>query len=191
MTGSESYALTRDLSKVCEYFYRKGVADAASFGDVAYIREMANRQDNNTTLRFLNDEDGRILPPKFYKDIICLACNKTGAMYLRNFLIGQLGMYKFKDNICTVCDAIYRNGLIDGLGYDKASALRFFDNVGQGNTHTRKKGINMTSIDWQTEIKYIANKIFYNQKAEDIKSSMDKIAVMIGEGHMYQKNRDQ
>lgn len=191
MTGRDSYQVADGIARLCEYMYRKGVADAASFGDTDQIRAVAEREDNNTTYQFLIDEGGKPLPYRYYQDILTMACSRLTIYHMRNFFIGQIGRDALKENICTLCDVVYRKGLIDGLNYSKPDAVLYLRDIGTGRTHVRgEKKIPMKMLDWLTELKYMASKIFYAQKELGIKTSMLNVADLIGDAQVYFKNKN-
>lgn len=153
MAAGNNFTLLSALVRVCEYSYRKGVADAASYGDAGYILEIADRDDAYTTLRFLTDEGGRNLSQEFYQDIICTYCGRLDAGVLRKFIATVTGQNSMKRSMATLIEAQYRQGLRDGCSVDKARGMEFFDRVEKGISHNRMDRKSLTQAVYIDELK--------------------------------------
>ena len=183
----KAYPLVAGLARVCEYMYRKGVADAASYGDIDEVEKVANRQDGFTTLRFMTEEDGQLLSCKHYRDYIVIYSSIIRAMELRNFMIYQKGMEGIKNNLCTISDYVYRRGLLDGARMGKNEAIDYFKAVDRGTSHERPDGTKPSTIEWIEEIKHLCNRIYNKQRRDGLPSGMDKLSGFIGETILYNK----
>lgn len=187
--ASLEYRIVVNLSRVCEYVYRKGVADAASFGDIPEVQALARRDDNFTTFRFLIDEDSQKLNFEHYRDYIVIFCGMTRSHHLRNFLIFQIGEDSMKRSICTIIDYIYRLGLLEGVKYTKDDAIDYFKAVGTGSYHDRLDGTKPTTMDWIEEIKHYTNKIHNARKRAGLKTTIDRLSVAIGQAVLDEKGK--
>ena len=170
----------RDLGRLCEYVYRKGVADAASSGDNAEIVRIAEREDNYTTYMFLNDENGEKIKERFYMDYLTVYCNKIKAYELRNFIIYGTNN-PMKKSVCTIVDYIYRKGLLDGKDVSRNDGLDFFANVDNGTLHHRLNGTKIPIIDWIEEIKHYTNVVSNYKRRANVPNSMYSLSNYIGE----------
>ena len=187
---TNDFAIVTGLGRVCEYVYRKGVAEAASFGDVDTVLKIADREDENTTYSFLVDEEGHEISQPHYQDYIVVYCSKANALHLRNFLIYERGQNKMKRNICTLVDYVYRTGLKDGLKYDKHTALDYFADVKSGFNHYRLDKTRPSTVTWIQEIKYYADKIHNKRRRSNLTSTMSHLSVYIGKAvlnHTYEE----
>lgn len=187
---TKDFAIVTGLARVCEYVYRKGVAEAASFGDVDAVLSIADREDDNTTFCFLGDEEGEQISQLHYQDYIVVYCSKANALHLRNFLIYERGRNMMKKNICTLVDYVYRTGLRDGIKYDKHTALDYFADVKNGYNHGRLDKTKPSTITWIQEIKYYADKVHNKRRRSKIASTMNQLSIYIGESvlnHKYEQ----
>lgn len=177
----KAYPIVTGLARVCEYMYRKGVADAASYGDIDEVERIANRPDGFTTLRFMTEEDGQYLPFNHYRDYIVIYASIVRAMELRNFMIYQKGMEAMKNNLCTISDYVYRRGLLDGARIGKNDAIEYFKSIDKGTSHERLDGTKPSTIEWIEEIKHLCNKIYNKQRRDGLSSGIGKLSDFIGQ----------
>jgi hypothetical protein len=176
---SPNFPLLSALVRVCEYSYRKGVADAASYGDAGYILEIADRDDAYTTLRFLTDEGGRNLSQEFYQDIICTYCGRLDAGVLRRFMATVMGQNSMKRSMVTLIEAQYRQGLRDGCSVDKDRGVVFFDKVEKGITHARLNRKTLTQAVYIDELKAMCGQIHNSRQMAGRASSMQELRRMM------------
>ncbi len=176
--------IVNDLSKLCEYMYRKGVYDAAMHSIPNDVKDCADRDDGFTTYRFLTDYLGHEIKYRQYKDTLQVFCNAVNADHLRNFLAYAQSHEYLKRGICTVCDAVYRDGLRDGLYVSIEQATDFMDRIKRGGNHERIDRPKLKQSFWIDTIKYKANNIYYIHLANEKPSSMDKLANFIAKAIM-------
>lgn len=174
------YDLVMSIGSVCEYVYRKGVADAATCGDTFTIMEMANRDDHYTTLQFLTENFGRPLSYEHYKDFLVLFSSKIRSNELRGFLTFMRGATSLKKAICTVADYMYRRGLREGSGKSRESAMDYFLGYSKASKLERLDAPTQTKMQWIEEIKHTANNIYNTHNFYEIPTSMNKLSVFIG-----------
>ena len=183
-----NFPIIKDLGKLCEYIYRKGVADAASSGDIPEIKRVAEGDDNYTTPMFLNEENGDEIKEIYYRDYLAVYCNKLKAHSLKNFLIYAEGVENKKKSICILVDYIYRKGLIDGSSKSRSEGLDYFDKVNYGMVHNRLDGTKLSHFDWLEEIKHYTNIIASVRKRSNIPGNVHQLSGFIGEAVRSFKN---
>lgn len=181
-----NFNVVRDIGRLCEYMYRKGVYDAAIHANPPDILACAERDDGHTTHRFLSDFLGAEMGFEQYKDTLQVFCANVKAKYLRNFFVFAKQRH-LKRAICTLCDSFYRDGLKDGLCVERARAKRFMEEVGTGQKHDRIGKHKLSSLYWLDTVKYRANSIYYIQIESEINSVMDRLAYFMSQAMM---NRD-
>jgi len=181
------YPLLSSLLRICEYAYRKGVADAASCGDTEEVLAVADREDSHTALRFLRDEGGRVLSWEYYQDWICLICGRIGAARLRTFIAREPSQKSMKRNICTTIDAAYRRGLREGCSVDKNRAMTFMENIGEGKTHERLSSKGLTQAQFVDEVKASVGQIHNLRKEAGKASTMPELRRFIAQALLRYK----
>lgn len=181
------YKLVFALADVCEYVYRKGVADAASSGDTVTAMEMADRDDKFTTFQFINENFGLPLPYEHYKDFLIVFSSHTKSAELRGFLVYMRGMEKIKRAMCIITDFMYRKGLRDGCTQTKEVAIDYLKSYKARNIHKRLNAPSQSGIQWVEEIKHSANTIYNVHKFYKIKTSMQLLSIFIGEAILESK----
>jgi hypothetical protein len=186
-SSTNNYPLLSSLIRVCEYAYRKGVADAASCGDTEEVMSVADRADNHTSIRFLRDEGGRVLSWEFYQDWICLVCGRIDAGRLRAFMATEPAQESMKRDICTPVDDEYRRGLRVGCSIDKNRAVEFMEKVGKGNEHKRLTGKTLSQAQYVDEIKAMVGQIHNIRRGAGRKSTLPALRRFIAQALLKYK----
>jgi len=168
-----------DLSRICEYFYRKGVLDGAVCGDPVEVNLCAKREDDNTTFRFLRDEGGRNVPYRHYLGYVQFFCSKIGANDLRNAIAFIPGQRTFFTAVCVICDKYYRDGLLDGVKIDFLEAKKYFNENPRYSRHNRLIGSGYDNTVWIDSIKYDCNRIFLAQETLGKNMGLNRLATYI------------
>ena len=181
------YSIIKDLARVCEFVYRKGVADAASYGDREAVMGLADREDFYTTMKFLSDNHGMELKPEAYRDFLTVCASQIKANYFRNFMIYEPARTDLKNSMATLADYMYRLGLKDGVHLDRNKGLSFFHSVGTGSSHKKADGTGQDEISFIQEIKYFANKIHSARVSQEIPSRLNRLAIFIGDAVMLSR----
>lgn len=177
-----------DLARVCEYSYRKGVSDAASCGDFLYVLEVANREDNYTTFRFLNDEYGVYLPLEQYHDYVCIFSSYVKAEHLRAFMRFGKNVKELKKSICILVDYCYRKGMVDGTELTKEKGKNYLHELKKKMNHNRPNGIRQRKLDWIEELKYATNTIYNLHRFKNIKTGMNQLSILIAKAVIDSKH---
>lgn len=148
------YDLTVDISRICEYVYRKGVCDGASLGSPDAVLEVAIRDDGHKTFAFLFNEFGKNVNLDHYCDILGVFSRtaKTGA--LAETLRGGVLSKMVRNTVPYLCEYYYRTGLKDGTEIDVDDAESFFEDVSTGKKHDRLgKSENLSEAQFLDQIR--------------------------------------
>lgn len=127
--------LITDLSKVCEYMYRKGLYDSGCSGDPAEIREITERDDILTTYKVMNKTEINEKNHSIFVDELVVISNKLRAQEWREFMIYAKRSNAIKKEMLTLIDQYYMDGLKDGLTISKDECIDLYESVKYGAVH--------------------------------------------------------
>ncbi len=183
--------IVKDLANICEFTYRKGVADAASSGDFMFALDIADRADDYTTFRFMHDQYGQNLSLPQYEDYICMISPNFKANNIKALLRYGKNSGPLRKSICIMVDFYYRKGLRDGVGVSKTDGVEFLEELKRTMNHNRLDGTRQSKKDWIEEIKYAANTVSNLQKSKNMRPSTNILSVYIGTAMKFSREYDE
>ena len=157
------YEILKDLTKLCEYMYRRGIYDSALCGDIYTVNEVADREDGEfMTYQFLNGMmyESNKVGWEHYADEIILIAGRLMANHFRAFMRHKRGENALKKEMLFLIDRFYRKGLRHGLKRHKNDAIDFFEDVKYGAKHPCYLGGSSYSMSQYIDMmQHIANTI--------------------------------
>lgn len=178
------FRIVQELSKICEYTYRKGVFDSGRIGDPTEIKEVSERDDNYQTYQFVEDEQFHESKFSLYADKIIVIANELKCPNWRSFMLFKAGEPRLKKDMLTLIDFYYRLGLNDGLLVSEDVATELFESIKFGNSHQKatsnRKIVKREFID---EMKAKSNEINAHKLNNGIKTlQYSQLSKFIEEG---------
>lgn len=166
--------LITDLSKICEYMYRKGVYDSGMCGDPLEIDETINRDYRLTTYKMLNEDAIDEKKCSVFIDNLVVISNRLNANTWRDFVLFSTmrNIIAIKKEMATLIDYFYQLGLKDGLTITKDECIEFYESVRFGATHyCIRRQAKLSRNEFIDDMKKYSNDLSHEMAKEGLKSS--------------------
>lgn len=166
---SERYTILKCFSRLCEYMYRKGVADSAELYSEELTRKFLTENDVKKDFKFVFDEDGRPMRLELYCSVLSMFLIRIGARAGATLLDGVKVSKRMQMGAAALANAYYRKGLNDGIGMDLRVAKDYYYEDDRFISHKKLNGEKFTFLDFYQDMQMEALRLDIEEEGHGYK----------------------